>query len=183
MRLFRGFPWDARVGHGVRGGALWFPRIVQGSGRHDNPLLYGCLYVTARALSAVVEQFARLSGTFLSAGDLVFAGLPLALAAIDLDDGARVVDLDEPRILAEEDLRPSLVATRQREVTQPQALALHEARPAAAGLRWWSTFESLWANYTIFDRAARDLRLVDVRSLTVEDAAVVEAAGLLGLAI
>ena len=60
-----------------------------------------------------------------------------------------VVDLDEPRVLVRERLRPSVVATRQREVTQPQALALFER--GAAGMRWWSTFESLWANVTLFD--------------------------------
>ena len=51
------------------------------------------------------------------------------------------------------------VATARREVTQPQARALHERHPAAAGVRWWSTFESQWLNVTLFDRAASALRL------------------------
>ena len=31
-------------------------------------------------------------------------------------------------------------------VTHPQARALHEQYPDAAGLRWWSSYEALWAN-------------------------------------
>src|SRR5438046_2058659 len=84
--------------------------------------------------------------------DLVRRGLPLALARLELDDAAELVDLDEPRILAAHALRPSAVATRRRHVTQPQALALH--RQGADGIRWWSTFESLWVNVTLFDHAA-----------------------------
>ena len=110
-------------------------------------------------------------------------GLPLALAAIELEDSAEVLDLDEPRTLTRERLRPSAVATRRREVTQPQALALHRARPQVVALRWWSTFEALWSNYTVFDRGAATLVARDVRELTIEDSAVVEAADLLGLRI
>src|SRR3954453_4250030 len=81
----------------------------------------------------------------------------------------QLVDLDEPAVLRRERLRPSRVATRDRAVTQPQALALHEKHGEAAGLRWWSTFESQWLNLTLFDRAASALRLVSVRTLEVAD--------------
>jgi hypothetical protein len=40
-------------------------------------------------------------------------------------------------VLRRERLRPSRVATRERTVTQPLALALHEKHGEAAGLRWW----------------------------------------------
>jgi hypothetical protein len=73
------------------------------------------------------------------------------------------------------------VATRERATTQRQARTLHERHPDAAGLRWWSTFESTWIDVTIFDRAASRLRLVDVRPLSIDDPAVVDAAGWLGL--
>ena len=74
-----------------------------------------------------------------------------------------MIDLDEPLVLAGEGLRPSLVATRERSITQPQALELYRRHAAAAALRWWSVHESLWANVTVFDRAAPMLQLVDVR--------------------
>src|SRR5919197_1255016 len=50
-------------------------------------------------------------------------------------------------------------------VVQQLALALFRARPRAAALRWWSTFEALWANYTLFDRVAVSLRVADVHRL------------------
>jgi hypothetical protein len=63
-------------------------------------------------------------------------GLPLVLAALELPDRAQLIDLDDPALLAAHELRPSLVATRRRQVTQPQALALYRRHRFAAGLRW-----------------------------------------------
>jgi hypothetical protein len=162
-------------------GPLWVPRPYQGDGRHDNPDAYGCLYLSEVEVSPVVEQLARFRGRRLIPEMLVRRGLPLALAVVELDPRSRLVDLDEPAVLAAHDLRPSRVATRLREVTQPQALALYRRHARAAGLRWWSTHESLWGNVTLFDRAAGRLRLRDVRLLALEDPVVEEAARLLGL--
>jgi hypothetical protein len=66
-------------------------------------------------------------------------------------------------------------------VTQPQARALHGKHPRAAALRWWSTFEASWANYTLFDRALPQLSVVSVRALTLGDDTVIAAADYLGL--
>jgi hypothetical protein len=128
-----------------------------------------------------VEQLARFRGQRLTAALLRRRGLPLALAELELADSATLVDLDDPAVLRRERLRPSRVATREREVTQPQALALHERHPDAAGLRWWSTFESLWANATLFDRAASKLRLTSVRALDLAADEIAAAAEFLGL--
>jgi hypothetical protein len=62
-------------------------------------------------------------------------------------------------------------------------LALFNAHPGAAGLRWWSTWEAAWANITVFDRAARLLRLATVRRLTLDDPVLLEAAELFGLRV
>ena len=182
MILYRCFPWADRVGAAEPGGALSFPREHQGDGRHDNPDEYGCLYVAGTEISTIVEQLQGLRGRRLTEQSLLRRGLPLAVAAIELPDAVQVIDLDEPALLAREQLRPSRIATRHREVTQPQALALYRRYRFAAGLRWWSTFEALWTNFTVFERAARRLRLRDVRALSLADPAVVEAAGFLGLA-
>jgi hypothetical protein len=176
--LFRCFAWDDRAEPADPDGPLWFPRMYQGDGRHDNPDLYGCLYVSAAALSTVVEQLARFRGQRLTAGMLRRRGLPLALAELELADRAELVDLDDPVVLRRERLRPSLVATRRRELTQPQARVLYTRRPAAAGLLWWSTYEAQWANVTVFDRAAGLLQVKSVRALTLDDPAVVEGAEL-----
>jgi RES domain len=179
--LHRCFAWSERARVDREGGALWFPRSFQGDGRHDNPLVYGCLYLADSELSAVVEQLARFRGRPLRAELLRRRGLPLALAAIELSDRAQVIDLDDPQVLSEHELRPSLVATRSRQMTQPQALALYRRHRFAAGLRWWSVFEALWANVTVFDRASSRLTVCEVRRADLDDPAVVEAAELLGI--
>ncbi len=181
MIVHRCFAWSARARTDEQDGPLWVPRTFQGDGRHDNPDVYGCLYLTGAEVSAVVEQLARFRTQRLQTALLRRRGLPLALAALALDDGAEIVDLDDARVLVRERLRPSAVATRQRQVTQPQARALHTKHPRAAALRWWSTFEASWVNYTVFDRAVATLSIVDVRALTMEDDSVVAAADYLGL--
>jgi hypothetical protein len=161
---------------------MWIPRDLQGDGRHDNPDAYGCLYTADRPTSAVVEQLARFRGQRLTEAMLSRRGLPLALAAMDLPDAEEIVDLDDPAVLSRHELRPSRVATRRREVTQPQALALYRARPHAAGIRWWSTFEALWANCTVFDRAIPTLTVLETSPLLLDDPTVAEAAAFLGIA-
>jgi hypothetical protein len=184
VTLYRCFAWDL-AGSGVEWGApAWFPRPLQGEGRHDAPGRYGCLYVSELPVSAVVEELAPLAGSELAAGDLVRGRLPLALATLRLPDDTALVDLDDPAVLAAEELRPSDVATAERAASQASAVALHERHPEAVGIRWWSTFESSWANVTLFDRAAEALQVQDVRELRLDDDVVVaEAAQFLGLQV
>jgi hypothetical protein len=179
--LYRCFAWDQHAGDRAPDGPLWFPRVFQGEGRHDNPDVYGCLYLSDRALSTIVEQFAPFRGQRLLPSLLRRRGLPLALADLELDDGAELLDLDDPAVLRRERLRPSRVATRHRSTTQPQARRLHDRHPGAAGLRWWSIYEALWTNVTVFDRAVAHLRVLSLRPLTVNDPAVVEAGDFFGL--
>jgi hypothetical protein len=181
--LWRALPHDPRAEPAEPGGALWFPRALQGAGRHDNRERYGCLYVTAAPVAAVAEALAPFRGT----GDvidpmLLRGGRRLALAALDLDDAAPLVDLDDPAVLVREALRPSQIATRERTRTQGDALRLHDGHPNAAGLRWWSTLEASWVNVTLFDRAAPQLTLAAVEQLTLEHPDVRAAAAFLGLA-
>jgi hypothetical protein len=179
--LHRCFAWSARAAHVEQDGPLWVPRVFQGDGRHDNPDLYGCLYLTDHEMSAVVEQLARFRTQRLQASLLRRRDLPLALAAIELDDAAEILDLDDPRVLAREKLRPSAIATRQRDVTQAYARALFAKRPKLRALKWWSIFEASWANFTVFDRDGGALKVVGVRELARDDEAVIAAADILGL--
>jgi hypothetical protein len=181
--LHRCLALNERAAPDAPDGALWFPRLYQGEGRHDNPAVYGCLYLSEQPLSCVVEQLARFRGQRLTPALLLRRGLPLALAELELPDDAELVDLDEPAVLRRERLRPSRVATRERGITQPQALALHGKHQEAAGLRWWSTFEAQWLNVTLFDRAEPALRLVSVRMLDVADDEIVAVADVLGLRV
>jgi hypothetical protein len=179
--LYRCFAWNAGAGETQPDGPLWFPRVYQGEGRHDNPDRFGCLYLSTSPLSTVVEQLARFRSQRLLPSLLRRRGLPLALADLTLEDDAELVDLDDPVVLRRERLRPSQVATRDRRVTQPQAQALYERRPRAAGVRWWSTYEARWINVTCFERAASRLRVRSVRALSLDHPAVAEAADLFGL--
>jgi hypothetical protein len=183
VRLWRALPLDRSAKATEAGGALWFPRLQQGGGRHDNPDLYGCLYVAEDPASAVAELLAPFRGTGkLLPSMLVRYGKPLALAAIELEDGVTVVDLDDPSTLIATGMRPSQVATRKRTVTQRQAADVYESHLEAVAIRWWSTLESSWINWTVFDRAESSLEAADVEELTVEHPAVLEVADLLGLA-
>jgi hypothetical protein len=181
--LFRCLAWDKAAAARARGGPLWFPRMLQGSGRHDNPALYGCLYVSAEPVSAVAEQLDRFVGTTLEAPDLVRRGLPLSLAAVTLPDDAPLVDLDDPATLVGEGIRPSRVATNDRSVTQAGAEGVFTRHGDAAGIRWWSTIEALWPNVTLFDRAEELLDVEDVHPLGLGDEVVLEAADYLGLPV
>jgi RES domain len=182
VRLWRALPLDRSAKATEAGGPLWFPRLQQGGGRHDNPDLYGCLYVAEEAVSCVAELLSPFRGTGkLLPSMLVRYGKPLALAAIELEGGATVVDLDDPSTLLATDLRPSQVATRRRAVTQRQAGDVYESHPDAVAIRWWSTLESSWINWTLFDRADAALAVGAVEDLTTGHPVVLEAADLLGL--
>ena len=181
MRLFRTLAHDPRSAPDQPGGALWFPRQFQGEGRHDNPGLYGCLYVSELPLSAVVEALAAFRGSgALRPEMLTRFGLGLALVELALAEEAALVDLDDPVVLGRERLRPSVVATRRRAVTQAQAAHLHSVHDTA-GLRWWSALESSWINVTLFDRAARALAVAVVEPLVVSHPVVRDAGEFLGL--
>jgi RES domain len=181
--LYRCFAWREAARPADPDGPLWFPRMFQGDGRHDNPDVYGCLYLSDRPQSCVVEQLASFRGQRLTASMLRRRRLPLALARLELDDDRELIDLDDPSVLKRERLRPSRVATRDRATTQPQALALYRRHPKAAGLRWWSSWEALWTNVTLFDRASKALKTVDVSPLTLEHPTLLEAAEFFGLRI
>jgi len=181
VTLYRCFAWNERARQNEPDGPLWFPRPFQGDGRHDNPDVFGCLYLAEQPVSCVVEQLGRFRGQTLQPSFLLRRGLPLALGALELVDTATLIDLDDPATLRRTQLRPSLVATRRPEITQSHARTLHQRYPATAGLRCWSTYEALWINTTLFDRAAPHLRLTSIRALTIDDGIVAEAVQVLDM--
>lgn len=183
MIVWRVLPVDPAAASDAAGGPLWFPREYQGAARHDNPGVYGCLYVAQAPVSAVAEALSPFRGRgALTPAMLERAGRRLSLVALDLREPDGLLDLDEPATLSAEDLRPSGVATRVRASTQGYALRLFESHGRAMGLRWWSTIEASWINVTLFDRARRRLRVRSVELLSADHEAVRDAAGELGLA-
>ncbi|MGH7899695.1 MAG: RES domain-containing protein [Candidatus Binatia bacterium] len=184
IRLWRVFPRIAAAEAPGHGHPLWFPRELQGAGRHDNPDLYGAMYVSEVAVAAVAEPIAHLRGQRLEDADLERAGIRLALVSLDAAIDGRLWDLDDPRVLLERNLRPSQVATRFREQTRRQAADLFRARPSRDGLRWWSALEASWINVTLFERAARRLFVAaPPEPLNLVHPVVREAAAVLGMSI
>jgi hypothetical protein len=180
--LWRVLPWDPSARPRDLGGPLYIPRVFQGVGRHDNPARYGCLYASVDAKAAVAEILAQFRGEAMAESLLDVAGRRLAAVPLDLAEDVQLIDLDEPRVLRRERLRPSRVASHDRGATQAYAEGLFDRHPEAAGVRWWSTIEASWINVTLFDRGLRRVRAGRAELLTLDHPAVVEAAEFLGLA-
>jgi len=176
LSVFRVVPVEPRARRGRPGHPLYVPRELQGAGRHDNPELYGCLYAALDAVAAVAETLApfRATGRF-DRRMLERGGRPLVLCELLVAAEARLIDLDDPRTLVRERLRPSQVATRRRRRTQQVAADLFRRHPDAAGLRWWSTIEASWTCVTLFDRTLPAVR-VGRRTPLAPDLEVVRAA-------
>ncbi len=180
--LYRLFPWDPAADASASGGALFNPRAQQGSGRHDNPDLYGALHTARVEVSAVAEWLVGFRGQTLVRDDLVRTD-GRGWALVGLDDAALggIVDLDDPAELAARRWRPSRVATRARSTTQEMAAALFAE--GIAGFAWWSTLEASWPNVTLFAERALDLlRVTDgPRAISIDDPAVRAAAAAIGV--
>ncbi|MBI4472704.1 MAG: RES family NAD+ phosphorylase [Acidobacteria bacterium] len=158
------------------------PRNRQGSGRHDNPSLYGAFYCSRDSVSCIAEALQPFRGQTLSEQDLKREGNRiLALAAFELSDRVALVDLDDPSQLDGRKLRPSVVATADRRRTQSLAARIYEEN--AAGFLWWSTLESMWINCTLFrERTRSSLELSgDPVVLSFNDPSFIEAAGRIGV--
>jgi hypothetical protein len=179
--LYRRFPLIVGAAPDEPGGPLYVPRFDQGDGRHDNPDAYGALYVSRHPASPVAELLKDVPLGPLQESLLAHEGNPYAL--VELDDSAvdGVLDLDDPRVLIGRDLRPSLVATGRRSVTQRMALDVY--REGASGISWWSTIEASWINVTLFSERAADLLRAagDPEPLTPYHPAVREAAEAVGV--
>ena len=164
------------------GGALFVPRWNQGAGRHDNPYEYGALYASRSPESAVAEYLQFFRGQTVADGDLRFAdGRTLSLAEIQDTELPDLPDLDDPDELARRKLRPSQVATGDRDVTQ--ALALRLFGEGLSGFSWWSTIEAAWINVTLFAERALELlgEAAEPKPLSTSHPAVQAAAERLGI--
>jgi hypothetical protein len=179
--LYRVFPQVTGAAPRDPGGPLYVPRFDQGGGRHDNPDAYGALYLSRVPVAPVAEHIRDLRARTLEERDLVREGARLTLVSVDEAALGGLVDLDDPGNLVARALRPSSVATANREVTQPLALALYQE--GLAGFEWWSTIEASWINVTLFaDRSADRLSIAgETEPLTLDHPVVREAARTVGV--
>lgn len=138
--------------------ALPPPRALQGAGRHDNADLYTAIYCSTDKVACVSEAIQNFHP--LTDDNLIRAGKRLHLAQFAVGDDRRIVNTDDPRVLVARTLRPSVIATRNRSVTQPTARAIYDA--GEDGLLWWSTIESSWINATLFfENISKDITFLD----------------------
>ena len=127
MILYRCFAWNERARPGKADSPLWFPKEFQGEGRHDNPDLYGCLYLADRAVSCVVEQLAR----FRVVGERHMARLEDVAAVRDVErhQGVLLDEQDRRSLLVHLDDRLEDALHKDRRETH-RRLVQHEQRRA-----------------------------------------------------
>lgn len=179
--LYRSFPLLPGAQPAEEGGPLFVPRFLQGHGRHDNPDRYGALYLSHSPESVVAELLRYLRHHEVSNEDLLSENRSYSLVVVDDENIEDLLDLDDPRSLSKRDLRPSGVATRNRQLTRRVALDIYEE--GVPGFEWWSTIESSWINVTLFvERALPLLRVAEeIQPLTVGHPAVRSAAEVVGV--
>jgi hypothetical protein len=182
MIFYRVFSWDGSSQGRNEGGPLYVPKSRQGSGRHDNPELYGAVYCSMDPVACIAEALQPFRNQSVEERDLRRRPRSnLALVQLQFDDRLPICDLDEPKELSRRRLRPSRVATLDRRLTQEVAAGLF--RDGFAGFLWWSVLESLWINATLFAERAETTLVVtaDPRVLHLTDEEVAAAARRLGV--
>lgn len=187
MLLYRVFPHLPSAGAGESGDAMYLHR-PQGQGRLDNPDRYDTWYFGQTPETAVGESFANL--TVWRSAMFAFPALPgasRALGIFELQDDARILDLDDANALRDRALRPTQVIARNRPVTQGWARSIFDERAADGsrkwdGIRWWSYHRPHWTVIALWNPPGEQpvFSCVDVEPLTLTHPAVVDAARSLG---
>ena len=174
--LYRVLPWVRGARTGEPGHPL-FTGLVQGAGRIDNPERYRALYASDSPAGAIAEAVGN-HGIWTSELLLGRPDLPGSVRVLAVLDAGKldVLDLDDARALIRLRLRPSSVVTRDRRVTQRWALSAFEEK-RWAGLRWWSYHDPRWGAFGLWSLGS--IRVIDVRPLTSEDPALLEAGAIL----
>lgn len=132
-------------------------------------------YASGAEAGAVAEAFGRFPEwtPAILAGSPALPGSLRAIARYHLSATARVCDLDDSAELVDLGLRPSEVVSRDYARTRGWARVIY-LRHSWAGIRWWLYYDPRWTSFGIwdFDR----ISLEDIRTLRLNDAAVIEAA-------
>lgn len=155
----------------------------QGTYRFDNPKQYDVLYLGNSAAGVCAEVFYRgayrLSWTAKMLRPLT-NGQRRVLAWYELGEAVAICELDDPRELVRQHLRPSTVITRDYSTTQAWALEIYR-RHRFAGISWWSFCDSRWTTVGLWD--TRAIERSGVERLDMSHPALVEAAGVVGVRI
>lgn len=140
------------------------------------------LYVAESPDHAVAELLQPWRGQRLETFHLTRAGLPLAMARVNIaaDTVLELADLCDPKTLSSLEVSPDATASRHRETTQPIAQAAWNA--GRSGLRWWSSFWGDWHTAVLFvARTGVGTHFGAPEILTLDHEAVAGAASLLDM--
>lgn len=159
---------------------LYVPAERQGYGRFDNPGRYVALYAAASPQGAVGESLAPLASWRRDEVERTVDGCARYLVTISVPDDLVLLNLDDPAVLTDLDLRPSDVVARNRARSQEAANRVW-GRRSASGLRWWSAWRPEWTNYVFWTEDLvsprfPSLAVKDLELLTIEHEAVRVAA-------
>ena len=184
MRLYRVFPYLSSAAPDKPGGALHISPL-QGAGRIDNPELYRTRYASTSPAGACAEAFTygdyrTVWSEALLRGAPSLPGSVRALAWLELRAETKICDLDDPKVLTRNRLRPSQVVTRERTPTQRWARDIF-ASGLWHGLSWWSYHDARWTSVALWRQDA--VQAVGVELLTLQHTAITEAARILSIRI
>jgi len=171
--LYRVLPYLPNVPNDEPGGALYVP--PQGGGRVDNPDVYAVLYAGSVEAGAIAEAFGRFPewSEAILQGSPALPGSSRAVARYRLDESVPICNLDDPSQLIGLGLRPSDVVSRDYRKTRDWARRIFQ-QGVWAGVCWWSYYDPRWSSFGLW--ALDRLKLEDIRILSLDDAAVTEAA-------
>jgi hypothetical protein len=183
VRLYRALHHDPKAASDQPGGLLYVP--PQGNGRIDNPEAYRVFYVGDTRAGVCAEVFNWGKYRRQWSADMLRPPpfLPVshrAIAWYDVEDETLICNLDDPRELLAQSLRPSTVITRNYAESQKWALRLFQ-QGKWRGLRWWSYHDARWASIGIWD--LRCIRGYGSEPLSIDDEDLAEAARVLQIRV
>ncbi|WP_420112123.1 RES domain-containing protein [Pseudactinotalea sp.] len=177
MLVYRVVP----VAPGAQPGTPGHPEYThkpQSRGRLDNPSHYDVRYVSATESGAVGETLAiHPEWTKRIFAFKAVPGATMSLCTFLVDDGLRLLDMDDAHNLLALGLRPTQVVTLDRAVTQSWALRAWEQHDHTGrkwqGIKWWSRHSVEWPVMGLWN-ASMELESVvplDLSHRAVRDAA------------
>jgi len=98
----------------------------------------------------------------------------------ELPDDTSICDLDDPARLSERTLRPSIIITRNYDITRAWALSIFQEN-AWAGVSWWSYCDARWTSIGLWRHDI--LTSYGVEELNLDHPAMQEAANVLSVDI
>jgi len=180
LRVYRIFIHSPSAAPTEPGGVLFVPPH-QDLTRIGNPKRYQTLYVGDSQAGVCAEVF-NVGKYRLRWSSEMLRGRPdmpdsfHAIAEYEIDGSALICNLDDPKQLVAQSLRPSQIVTRDYLQSQAWALALFDTK-RWCGASWWSYHDPRWVSMGLWSLDA--IRSKRLERLTILHPALAEAASVL----